>query len=232
MRLLSSKHLNKINVTKRFINDNLDMDLVQFIDNYYKNNSLHDIFIKIINNNFDQETIDFLKERLGNMNRFRDQRTAEEYACDLLLGWIVEDAITYLLDKLGYKSEVVSEDRKREFLKRPSAKIDICIDLSKGKEALIELVADNTGFWRKNKKIHLRERKYERLKSQNGVLLGLDFLNKEFFIEKIENVKVSKRIERHFLYGGKPATELSLKNLNFSPFDKMKKHLENFFEAF
>ena len=64
------------------------------------------------------------------------------------------------------------------------------------------------------------------------VTVSFCFLNKEFFIEKIEKIKIVKRIERHFFYGGKPATELRLENLNFIPFEKMKQYLENFFQVF
>ena len=231
MKLLGKKHLNKMKITEEFVKENLNQELVQFINKEYKNNELKDIFVRIIKNDFDQKTINFLKEKLGDMNRFRDQRTAEEYACDLLLGWIVEDSIIKLINILGYKCSIVSDDKKREFLKRPTTKVDILIKNKKGKEVLIELVVDNTGFWMKVKKLHLREQKYEKMLKQKGVLFGLDFLNKSFFILKVKDLVVSKKIERHFMYGGKPATEISLKNIRYIPLSKMKEELTKFFES-
>lgn len=231
MKLLGKKHLDKIKITERFVKENINQDLISFIKEEYKNNTLKDIFIRIIKNNFDQKTIDFLKEKLGNMNRFRDQRTAEEYACDLLLGWVVEDSIIRLINLLGYECKVISDDKKREFLKRPTSKVDILVKDEKGKEALIELVADNTGFWKKTKKLHLREQKYDRLLKQNGVLFGLDFQNKDFLISKVGDLVVNKKIDRHFMYGGKPATEIGLKDIRYVSLSKMKEELLKFFKS-
>ena len=232
MKLLGQRHIDKIKVMEDFLKDNLNQDIKSFIKEEYEENPLFPTFIRIVENDFDQENVDFLKEKLGNMNRFRDQRTAEEYACDLLLGWITEDSIIKLINKLGYNCSIISDDKKREFLKRPTTKVDILIKSKEGKEILIELVADNTGFWKKTKKLHLREQKYERLLKQNGVLFGLDFTNKDFFVYKVKDLKVSKKIDRHFMYGGKPATEISLKETQYSPFSKMKEKLKDFFKNF
>jgi len=231
MKLLGQKHLDKIKITEEFVKENLNYDLTSFIKEEYKANELKEIFLRIIKNTFDQKTISFLKEKLGNMNRFRDQRTAEEYACDLLLGWIVEDSLIKLIINLGYECSVISDDKKREFLKRPTSKVDILIKNKEGKEALVELVTDNTGFWKKTKKLHLREQKYEKLLKQKGVLLGLDFSNKNFFIVKVQELIISKKIERHFMYGGKPATEINLKETTYVPFSEMKKEVSKFFES-
>lgn len=231
MKLLGPKHIAKINVVEDFLKENLNKGIVSFVKEEYKDNELKETFIRIIENDFNQKTIDFLKEKLGNMNRFRDQRTAEEYACDLLLGWVTEDAIIKLFNVMGYKCEIISKDKRREFLKRPTTKVDILVNLDKDKESLIELVSDNTGFWIKTKKLHLREQKYERLLKQDGVLLGLDFLNRAFFVSKVKNLVVSKKIARHFMYGGKPATEISLKETKYYPFSEMREVLKNFFKS-
>lgn len=226
LKFLTDKYKNKIEIVEDFLASNVNISISDFIKRTYdKQKSI--LFLDLVKDSLSVDETNYLRSKLGKSGHLRDQRSCEEYALDLVLGWIMEDAILKILDKLGFPCSLASEDRNREFLKSPKATPDYDILSSNNKKFKLELVNDFTGFWKKKKKIHLRDNKYNKLKEDDGILLGIDFINKEFFVLKIKKTKATF-VPRHFLYGGKPAWEFGLENQPFFSLDQMKKILEDF----
>lgn len=232
MRLLRDAHCKKIKTAEALVDANLGMNLSEFVEICYSENRLKNVFLRIIENDFDRETADLFQKKLGELYRHRDVRSPAEYACDLLVGWITEDMALLSLKDLGYECEIVSKDRNREFLLKPSSEIDIMVTLKNGRKILVEHISDHTGFWQKTKKLHLRAHKYERLLEDSGVLLGFDYANGSFFVEKVFHIPLLRRVQSHFPYGGKPASELDLNGIAFYKFENMKSVINRFFGGF
>jgi hypothetical protein len=219
----------KVNAVENFVKSNFDKSLENFIRGQrWKENP--DLCVDVVSDRLTVEDQKYLNEKLGGLRHLKDRRSAAEYACDLILGWVVEDGILKILeDEIGFKCVLSSADKNREFLKRPEASSDIRLEISKEHQAHLELVKDFTGYWKKNRKIDLRDAKYSNLKREKGILLGLDFKNASFFILSLAQTK-AEYIKSHYPYGGKPAYSVSLRDTGFYDFSIMKDVLRKFFQ--
>ena len=94
---LNKTYIAKIKIVDIFLNNVFKMDSLEFIKIEYEFKKLKNLFVQIIKNEIDDASSDYLEKQLGDMKSFRDKRSNEEYACDLLLGWIVEDSIIKIL---------------------------------------------------------------------------------------------------------------------------------------
>lgn len=228
MKILRDTYYNKITNTEKYIKSNLGLNLEDFINTKYAGNKLKNIFIQLIRNDVDADTVGILEQNLGDMKRYMDSRNPSEYACDLLLGWVLEDMVLQSFYDIGLECNLVSKDRQREFLKAPSSDIDLMLCLA-DKKILVEHVTDHTGYWLKNGKLHLRENKFEKLIQDNGILMGFDLFNYKFFIDQISNLQLIRKMDRHFLYGGKPASEISLEGIKFINLEDFKSSIQEYF---
>lgn len=224
----ASNYKKKVMLLEEFSTSNLGISVYELIKKIYSGEK-ENLFTNILKDMLTVENVIFLNKELGELKHLRDRRSPEEYACDLVIGWLIEDIILEILISLGYQPELRSADRNREFLKRPSASADIELLKNGQKLALIETVKDFTGFWKKNRVCHLRDNKYNNLLDENGILLGLDFLDKDFFASWVHSID-AKKIDSHFRYGGKGVFELNLDEVEFYPLVKLKIQLEKLLE--
>lgn len=226
----SEAYKEKVRVVKEFVEKNFSKSLENFIRE--KNwNEKPDLTTNVINDNLNSADLNYLDEKLRNLSHLRDRRSTPEYACDLILGWVMEDGILKILtENLNINCQLSSADKEREFISKPKATSDIRIETDPQETKLLEVVKDYTGYWMKNKKIDLRNGKYKNLKRENGILLGLDFKNGYFFIFEIKDAK-AKYIESHWPYGGKPAYSISLAKVKFHKQGDMKRILGEFFRS-
>lgn len=173
--------------------------------------------LNLIHDTLTEQNKTYLKFKLKGLTHLRDRRTSEEYALDLILGWIIEDAMRDIFnDILHLNANLHSADRNREFLLKPVASSDFII-IHNDQEWYVEIISDYTGFWHNYSVVHLRDDKFLNLKAEGGILLGIDFRNSRFLILRVNNIESNRvrQIKEHRPYGRKPAYEMSLKASDF-----------------
>ena len=176
----NEKYQSKVKLAREFIFKNMNMDLKKFLalKNWDEDISLcMDIFDDSIT--FKEE--EYIESVLGHASHRRDKRSSLEYACDLMVGWIIEDCVVDILNELGYNTSLNGADKNRKLLLDPTADSDLKIIINR-EEVLIESVNDFTGYWKKTKHVPLRDRKYLHLIEEKSLLFGIDYVNNLFFI--------------------------------------------------
>ena len=161
-------------------------------------------------------------QNLISCNHHRDRRTPIEYGQDLVSSWLFED---YLMDNLqsqGITITGVGADKNREVL--PNAKVSSssdCLVSYDGKQRLLELMSDYTGYWAKYKKMELRDAKFIKMQESKSLFLGISTVNKKYILLDMSDHFDFTFIPSYFLYGGKPAYSIKLspdllKDIDFS----------------
>ena len=214
---------NKVNFAKKFISSNIDMNIEELLikKEWDEETSL---CMHIFNDEVTNEDEEYIKSLLETAYHRRDKRTSLEYACDLMVGWILEDCIVEMLNMEGYETILNSADSDRKILTKPKADSDLRVMVD-GEEVLIELVNDFKGYWKRYHKVDLRDNKYENLKDENSLLLGIDFKYSDFFILDISKTE-ARYIPFHYPFR-KPAYSLKLKETDFYSLDNASNALSN-----
>ena len=152
---------------------------------------------------------------LASCKHQRDSRTAEEYGADLVAVWTAENSIVLRLEEAGCKVTLSGVDRKREIL--PAGKVegtaDMTVSYGKYGPRKVELVCDGTEFWTRTGKMHLRDEKFSHLVKENAILLGIDMMNRKFYMldaSALSGSDAVKKLKRHPVWK-KPAVEIDLK---------------------
>lgn len=96
----------------------------------------------------------------------RDTRTPLQYATDLIIGWLSEDAILKMIPN----AQPIGADKTRDFLTKET--ISHTADIQTPTKT-IELIFDYTNHWSKADKLDLRDNKLDYLKQNNITLLGV-----------------------------------------------------------
>ena len=176
----NEKYKSKIKLTREFIFKKMNMDLRKFLalKNWDEDLSL---CMDILDDKVTFTEEEYIESMLGYAEHRKDKRSSLEYACDLMLGWIIEDCVVDILNEAGYNTSLNGADRNRKLLLNPTTDSDLKISIN-GEEILIESVNDFTGYWKKTKHVPLRDNKYLHLKKENSLLFGIDYVNDLFFI--------------------------------------------------
>lgn len=113
----------------------------------------------------------------------RDRRQPHEYAVDLVLGWIVEDAVVKAIERSGTLVVLNGHDRYREFLspRKISTQPDMIIQ-GKKSNRLLEIFSDWKDTWKKKGHADLRDNKYERLLTEKALLFGIAPISQQGFL--------------------------------------------------
>lgn len=150
-----------------------------------------------------------------------DKRTAMEYAKDLVASWIIEDYFLELMDSKEFSITLNGADSNRKILKstETSSSSDYLISY-KGIKIEFELMVDYDGFWKKNHVLHLRDLKYEKLKSSKSLFIAVSTLTNEFALFDFREEIPARYIKNHNPFGGKPAYEIKISNEMLTPIDK------------
>ncbi len=146
-----------------------------------------------------------LTEGFGHM---RGSRTGFEYGADLVLGWIVEDALDEALTRMKIEHKLDGADASRDFL--PSNRVKASADFLVGENhRKLELATDLTGFWRRENRYDMRDSKFQTLKAEKAVLFLIDIqANRSAVIDLChEGSYTWMTIPFHFVYK-KPATAI------------------------
>lgn len=140
-----------------------------------------------------------------------DTRTPFKYAQDLVASWLIEDSFLDVFNRCGLYTSLDGADCTRHILScsktSTSSDYSVCYDNMTRK---IELMNDYTGFWAKNRKLHLRDNKYKNLQKEHAILLAISMTTKEFALFDFKDEIKAKYIPSHRPYGYKPAYEISI----------------------
>ena len=139
-------------------------------------------FTEVISKELSEETSEYL-QKMCDLAHLRDTRTPQEYGIDLILGWLIEDAVLYLLKKKGKKAILSGHDRFREFLpaRKISTQPDIRVRFNCG-ERMLEVFSDWKGTWHKANHADLRDNKYNKLKEEKAIMVGIAPTTSEGFL--------------------------------------------------
>ncbi len=224
----SEEYEKKVEFARSFIESNFGSNFEDFIEEENWEEST-DLCSNVLNDCLREEDEDYLNEKLD-LAHLRDRRRPVEYACDLIVGWVLEDGILRILrEEMDLETNLSSADKNRKFLKSPDATPDMTVIKSDGTEIPLELAQDFTGYWQKNNKIDLRDNKYVNIKEEDGVLLGLDFENEDFFVVDIS--ETDGHSHPHPPFGGKKAYTFEFDGIEFHDVDEMKEVLKDHFEG-
>ena len=156
----------------------------------------------------------FFPEAYANLmscNHHRDRRTPMEYGRDLVASWLFEDYLMENLKEQGIAIFGAGADKNREVL--PNAKVSSssdCLVGFNGRERLLELMSDYTGYWAKYKRMELRDAKFTKMQESKSLFLGVSTVDKKYLLLDMAEDFDYKFIPAYFLYGGKPAYSIKL----------------------
>ncbi len=127
-----------------------------------------------------------IRSRLRDKAFLTDRRHTEEYAFDLVLGWLEEELIIWKLsDALGSNYVITREgiDKEREFVDlQVRATADIAI-ARKERTVRIDVFVDHKGTWRKNHGIDLKAGKVSHFRSgQLNYVLAVDLVHRTYYL--------------------------------------------------
>ena len=143
-----------------------------------------DVFNSIINKELPDQYIKYLESKCEGLSHHMDRRKPHEYAIDLILGWLSEDALINFLQKNNIKSNLEGNDRYREFLsaRKISTQPDIKITSKSGDMRLLEYMCDWRDTWWTKGHLDLRDNKYIKLQNDKAIFLGISPLSMKGFI--------------------------------------------------
>ena len=212
------RYQSKVNLANNFVLSNLNIDTKTLLEIKSWDESV-DLCMNILDDAVTIEDKKYIDSVLGYAHHRMDKRSSLEYACDLIVGWVIEDCTVEILNKLGYNTSLNSADKHRKLLLNPTADSDLKVCIN-GKEVLIEQVNDFTGYWKKTLHVPLRDNKYINLKQENSLLFGIDYVNELFFILNVPETEV-KYIPYHGPFS-KPAYAILITNSDFYKLDKLE----------
>jgi hypothetical protein len=113
-------------------------------------------------------------EQKCNLRWLKDSRSSHEYAVDLVLGWLIEDAVMWAINHNGGTAILHGHDRFREFLTphKISTQPDIIVQGATG-ERKLEVLCDWKDTWQRKNHADLRDKKYVRLRTEKALLFGI-----------------------------------------------------------
>lgn len=157
----------------------------------------------------------------------RDGRSPMEYARDLVSSWIFEDYMVQKFHSLGYNLYLSGKDKERVIL--PHSKVgsdsDVIFEYDNHK-LNIEIMNDYSNYWERYNTLDLRDNKFDKLLQTNSVLLAVSLINRTYSLIPINEELEYRYIPYHRPYGGKPAYQISLKDIKFYNF-KIDDIIEN-----
>jgi hypothetical protein len=213
---------NKVRIIKEFLLKELEDNKLDLLD-YAKKLNYPEENLLVLEGKEEEMYKKFpeIKIHLNSCLHNRDKRSMFEYAEDLVYSWLMED---YLFDHLKKYFILVHSGGDKERKIKPCIRItsesDFKIEYN-GEKVALEISNDYTGLFYNRKICNLRDNKFLKLKENTNLtlMLGIDIINRYFFIINLQDFSEFKKIDSHYPFGGKPAYELDLKNVNFYPFN-------------
>ena len=139
----------------------------------------------------------------------KDNRTATEYAIDLIYGWFVEDIFADFLQMNRFDIVKTGIDREREFLSSGRIKSDLDMLITfNSRSRYFDIYFDSSDYWQKTNKIDIRESKWNTILKEDSSIICVS--NAGFGIIDAES---DYTLGPNSLWGGKTcATVLGIKD--------------------
>jgi len=218
---------DKLKYVKKFVQDNLGISYTALMQNWVDKHTAKNL----LTNSLTPTQEDYLKNVLTNVHAM-DNRTQIEFAKNLVVNWLLEDAIVEIFNNFIFAGSDLAmyyngNDADRKFSKRASENPDFAItDENENVVSFIELKADYSGFVTNAKSVDLRDNGFDNLRKHNGYLLVIDFENQVFYFESIYNLP-AQHINNP-AWNGKPAYRLDISNAFSDNLSNLKNLGENF----
>jgi hypothetical protein len=124
-----------------------------------------------------------IEERVKGTRHHRNHRDVRTYIGDLLLGWVMQDAVTVLLRKAGYECHPAGADATRQLLtgRQVTEEPDLWLRTPVGETWWLDVLTDYPtrrgalSYWLEKRRCDLRDNKFKRLmaKREEGAQVGL-----------------------------------------------------------
>ena len=182
---INNEVFNRVHLLRRFISI-VGIDVNDIIDSYVGqvfNCGLpkQKVFKEFLQGQISNETARTLGQACASegLANFRDKRNPESYACELVIGWLFEDAVYLLLEKADYQPSMSGTDKDREFLNdtqiASTSDFRVFID---GTPRSLEVVSDYGNFWSRSNKCDLRHSKA----GASEIILGIALQKPAYFV--------------------------------------------------
>ena len=164
-----------------------------------------------------QQDLNELEQKLAGNEHHKDFRDTVSFARNLVVNWLIEDAIVILAERNDLKVNHTGKDGKRELLQGWRANSDPDLEFTLDESKLwVEVIANFPtanfdSYWEQSGEFDLRDYKLKTLKdkakNQKTIVLGINVKQKKFFTFQIhENTEGVLGPEPKF--GGKPAMKI------------------------
>ncbi len=110
----------------------------------------------------------------------RGQRTSEEYAIDIIIGWLLEDFILELLRYNGLEVDLCGVDSSRIFLssRKGLKKVQVTADfIVKENGKGFDIKSDLKGTWELQKRVDIKEKSFQDMIDSKTALVCVDVVN-------------------------------------------------------
>lgn len=191
-------HLGQLHITQ---NDVLNL----YEGMYFRDTTIpkKEVFYQVLTNTLTKDNKDFLTICGDKVNSHqKDKRTASGYAIDLIIGWLIEDAILASLLLRGIPVKLQGSDNQRDFLNQNELETtpDLLIENTQ-----IEIVSDWTDYWMRTGNADLRDNKFKKLVQEEAYLFGMSPISGMGFLIKVsDNTHGFEYNPRIYGFGGKP----------------------------
>lgn len=210
----SEKYSKKAVFAKEIIEENTGETVEEFVERHDWSIS-NGLCRRLLDDELTEKDLDELSV-LDNLDHLKDNRSNPEYGMDLVLGWLLEDLLSEMIE---HSTSLDSADKDREFLKSPDADSDLEISID-GQKIPLEIVNDYTGFWKREGEMsNLRDGKFENLKDENALILGLDMENRDILI--IPAKEADKTGKEYNYLINKEASIINLEDEDFHDLDDL-----------
>ncbi len=212
---------DKVDFIQDLVEANTGLEVREFIEREGWNEDTG-LVVNLLEDQLTVSDEDYLEDKLGDLQHLKDQRSDAGYALELVMGWLVEDLIVNILEE-NHDVSRGSADSEREFLSNPEASSDLEVVVD-GETVPLEITQDYTGYWqRKGEFSTLRDGKFENLKEEEALIIGLDIQNDEIFI--LEADKADKEGKSYNPRINKEASIINMENVEFEDVDDLEEVL-------
>jgi hypothetical protein len=167
---------------------------------------------------------DYLNKLRQIQNSNQDSRSPKQFSKDLILGWLIEDALLELLQQNNFQAQLNGGDSDR-VIETNLSNVSTDADLKVNGNA-VEVVTDYGGWWQSHDEMHIREWKVDNM-NNNDYLIGIDLDSQSIFFSKFKDIDIVQHIESYKPYGGQPVYELDASTVDFYDVRNVKQALHN-----
>ena len=233
---LNLNYKNKIescvSALKEFETSRTDLES-KYKNSFFDNSDIDKLttFLNLLNfKKIEPETIHYLNTKCDHLKHFKDKRRGFEYAVDLILGWLVEDGVSFFLNKNNVLTSLNGSDSTREFLTKFQISTDADLSINSNTSANLEVFCDWSNTWKRYNHADFRDQKFQKLKKTKSWVLGISpKISKGFLLDVKLHSHLFERSESIKGYGGKPGFTVNGIKDHLLPLSEVKENLISIF---